>query len=397
MMRSLLRRLGQRKLQTSITVLGVSVGAAVFVLMGAMAADAWGIVDDLLDYYEDKVFVLNENEHNSLSSGSPSNPLTARMVADVRALDGVDQVVCATGLSVGDDEVLTGIPSMIIGGQTGTGSVREGFWGRWEIRDGRAFEETETGVAVAGADMLDDLDAGIGDTVTVRGRRIEIVGSIKRVGWPVLDQCLMVPVADAQAMLAEDVEESLPGVDPADMTLQAVVYPKPGVDASELARRITDEVEGVRVMDVGAMREFLENSSLIIIARSVLFAACLLALLAGAMPIVNTMSVSVADQTREIGVKRALGASAGRIVRDVLAEAALIGALGGALGVGVSVPAALAMNAAAAAESGVTQFALSWQIVSLAVVFSVTVGVIGGLYPAWRVSRMDPVDALAHE
>jgi putative ABC transport system permease protein len=109
------------------------------------------------------------------------------------------------------------------------------------------------------------------------------------------------------------------------------------------------------------------------------------------------MSVSVADQTREIGVKRALGASARRVVRDVLVESALIGIMGGALGAAVAVVASWVLNAAAVADQGAPVFTIAWQIVGIAIVFSIAVGAVGGLYPAWRVSRMDPVDALAHE
>jgi putative ABC transport system permease protein len=130
---------------------------------------------------------------------------------------------------------------------------------------------------------------------------------------------------------------------------------------------------------------------------ALLTAACVLALIAGALPIVNAMSVSVADQTREIGVKRALGASAGRVVRDVIVEASLIGVLGGALGTVVALVASWAMNEAAVASGGAPTFTIAWALPLVAMVFSVAVGALGGLYPAWRVSRMDPVDALAHE
>ncbi len=394
---SAIRRLAQRKLQTTLTVFGVAVGAAIFVMMGGMGVNAAGVMNQLLDYHGDKVYVLNAAGVSSLGTGSIEHPLTAAMIDELEAVDGVDMVLCAAAAGYDDEEVLQGIPYMIFGGTTGSGDKREGFWGRWEIAEGRAFEESETGVAVAGQDMLTRLDAEVGDTVTVRGHQIEIVGSMKRLGWPSLDQCLMLPLRDAQAITLESLPPALRTLDPADMTMQAVVYPVSGVDPSELRDRIEAEVAGVMVMDIGDLMEMLDDMGWMVVAEALLVSACFLALLAGSMPIVNTMMVSVADQTREIGVKRALGASAGRIMRDILAEAALIGALGGVLGALLAVAASLVMNEAALADGGAPVFTVAWEIVGLALVFSVVVGVLGGLYPAWRVSRMDPVDALAHE
>lgn len=396
-MLSVLRRLGQRKLQTSLTVLGVAVGAAVFVMMGGIALNAAAVVNRLVDFHSGKVYVVDADGMTSLMTGSIEHPLSAEAVARVEAVPGVEKVVCAAALGYDDEEVLQGIPYMICGGTTGSGDVREGFWGPWRVERGRAFQESETGVGVAGPDMLARLDADIGDTVTVRGRRITIVGAMRRQNWPMLDQCLMLPLADAQSMTVESLPEVFRTMDPADMSMQAVVYPEPGVDSSELGRRIERDVDGVLVMDISDTRRMLEDTSWMLVAEALLASACLLALVAGSMPIVNTMMVSVTDQTREIGVKRALGASAGRIVRDVLGEAALIGALGGVVGGTVAAGASWALNEAALAEGAAPMFTLDWWLLGLALVFSVTVGVFGGVYPAWRVSRMDPVDALTHE
>lgn len=380
-----------------LTVFGVAVGAAVFIMMGGMGLNAAGVVERLFDYHRDKLYVVSAEGLSSLMTGTVEHPVTAEKIAELEAVDGVSMVLPATAIGLDDEEVLQGIPYMIYGGQTGTGDKREGFWGRWEVGEGRCFDETETGVAVAGVDMLTRLDAEVGDTVTVRGERIRIIGSMKRLGWPSLDQCLMLPLADAQSMLADTVRDSFADANPEDMTMQVVIYPDEGIDTSELRDTIEAEVDGVLVFDIGDMEAMFQDTSWLVVAQALLVAACVLALLAGAMPIVNTMVVSVADQTREIGVKRALGASAGRIVRDVLAEAALIGLFGGALGTVVAVSASEALNRAALADAGAPVFTIAWEIVGLAMAFSIIVGMLGGMYPAWRVSRMDPVDALAHE
>jgi putative ABC transport system permease protein len=118
----------------------------------------------------------------------------------------------------------------------------------------------------------------------------------------------------------------------------------------------------------------------------------LITLLGASIALMNIMLVSVTERTREIGTRKALGASAQVIVVQFLAEAVLVSVLGGVagiiLGLAVGNGLAFAMNAD-------TVFPIQWMLLALAV--SVAVGILSGWYPAKKAAALDPIEALRYE
>jgi len=104
----------------------------------------------------------------------------------------------------------------------------------------------------------------------------------------------------------------------------------------------------------------------------------------------NIMFVSVAERTREIGIRKAIGAKRRTILVQFLIEAASICFLGGLIGLGIAWPLTLLMRKFIPAT-------LSPVVVSIALVVALVTGVLSGFFPAWRAARMNPVDALRNE
>ena len=115
-----------------------------------------------------------------------------------------------------------------------------------------------------------------------------------------------------------------------------------------------------------------------------------LSLLVGGIGIMNIMFVSVAERTREIGIRKAIGAKRRTILLQFLIEAATICLIGGAIGLGIAWPLTLLLQRYMPAS-------LSPIVVSLALLVSLVTGVVSGFVPAWRAARMNPVDALRNE
>ena len=115
-----------------------------------------------------------------------------------------------------------------------------------------------------------------------------------------------------------------------------------------------------------------------------------LSLFVGGIGIMNIMFVSVAERTREIGIRKAIGAKRRTILLQFLVEAATICLIGGAIGLGIAWPLTLLIQQYIPA-------AMSPTVVSLALLVSLITGVLSGLAPAWRAARMNPVDALRNE
>ena len=117
-----------------------------------------------------------------------------------------------------------------------------------------------------------------------------------------------------------------------------------------------------------------------------------ISLLVGGIGIMNVMLATVTERTREIGIRRALGAKRKHIVTQFLVETMVLSGAGGLLGVGIGLLIPWIVERTAELETIVTPAAPI-----LAFGISVAVGIVFGLYPAWRAANMDPVEALRHE
>jgi ABC-type antimicrobial peptide transport system permease subunit len=123
-----------------------------------------------------------------------------------------------------------------------------------------------------------------------------------------------------------------------------------------------------------------------------LLAVAMISLLVGGVGIMNIMLVSVTERTREIGLRMAVGAEPGDILRQFLAEAIVLCLIGGAMGILVG-----------RGTSSLVQLVLDWPTaisigaIVAAVLVSATVGIVFGYYPAWKASRLDPIEALRYE
>ena len=122
-------------------------------------------------------------------------------------------------------------------------------------------------------------------------------------------------------------------------------------------------------------------------------AAAVLALVIGGLSVVNTMIMAVTERFREIGLKKAVGAHTGHVLREYLTEATLIGFLGGAIGYALGVALTNLLNLAGK-SSNLELFLITPKLSAIALGFAVALGALAGSIPAFRAARLDPVRAL---
>jgi putative ABC transport system permease protein len=265
-----------------------------------------------------------------------------------------------------------------------------------EVMQGRGLTVDDEGasVVVVGSDLARKLEARIGDTIELHGTPFEVVGIL----GPTLttpDNNAFTPLAAAQALLHEDLPAVIrASVEPSELASQAVVFPEAGVALSELAERIEAGVPNTATLTGDEFDEIVGSSMAIF--NAIIIGVALISLVVGGLSVINTMAMSVAERTREIGIKRAIGGSRGRIVRELLAESGAIGLLGGLLGLGLGTLVVVVANEAGRA-SGTVLFQMTPQTAIFAVGFSTILGTVAGLIPAWNASRLDPVDALRYQ
>lgn len=384
---AVLRNIFRRKLRAFLTISGITIGVFALVVMGSMAEKINLLVDGGLRYYGDKVTVASD-----ASGGTFGAPLSLTKIDEIEQVQGVAAASASVMMLIDDEQGLTmGVPPMIMGGD-GRGDEYESF--KITYRSGRALAPEERGKVVVGADLVAKLNAEVGRTITVRGTEFEVVGIMdKTLTAP--DSCVFVALADAQQLYLAELPEIIRSqVIPDQLITGITVYPQPGVDPEALALRINDQVSGVKASGPDDFKEQVASSTRIF--NAIVFGVALISLLVGGLSVVNTMTMSVFERTREIGIRKAVGASHGQIVGQFLTESAVIGALGGGAGLLLGWMFTMVANAAGNG-SGTSLFLLTSRLAIGAVLFALLLGVISGIYPSWHAARLKPVAALRFE
>ena len=389
---SMFRNLTRRKLRTALTVVGIAVGIWALVVMAAMANKLSALVEGGATYFEGKVLV-SDASNTPFSVGN--TPLPISIVPQIERVPGVAVAVPRVQLLMNPDDPSYTFqrPATVVGYNTEADKGHETF--PLEIAQGRTPSAEDEGqrVALLGSELASEFDKGVGDTVTIRGSEFTIIG----VGQTMLtsfDKSLVVPLVAGQEILAQETPVLAGGdFEPGQLTSIVVVYPEEGVNTVSLAERIEESIPRVRAeTDIDYGDQF--RSSLAIF-NGIVLSVAMISVLVGGLATFNTMTMSVAERVREIGIKRAIGATRGRIMREMLSEAAAIGLIGGLLGVATGAVFVYGANQIGEA-SGTVLFLLAPGIAAFAVVFSTVLGVVAGAVPAWTASGLDPVDALRY-
>jgi putative ABC transport system permease protein len=388
-----LRDLARRPVRTTLTIVGITIGIWALVVFGSMANKINAMVEGGSSYYSDK---LSLSDSTGSLGGFSSAPMSLATADLVRKVEGVD-VVRPAVMMLMDDQASTvqmGVPPMITGSVAGSDEGRETFV--TSIAQGRKLTAADEGkfVTVLGSDIARKYDKQVGDLIALKGNAFEVVGVLE----PTLtapDQAAEVPLQAAQELfvltLPPMVRENLR---PTDLATSMTVYPEAGVDPEVLAQRIEAQVPNVAAT---TGKDFdAQIGSATSVLNAILVGIALISLAVGGLSVINTMAMSIAERTREIGIKRAIGGSRTRIVRELVLEAGLIGFLGGAIGLILGAVVVVVANELGR-RSGTVLFDLTAGTALVAILFSTILGAVAGFVPAMHAARLDPVSALRYE
>jgi putative ABC transport system permease protein len=420
--RSALRNLGRRPVRNVLTAGGVLIGIVTLV---AMVSFGVGVQREVQRNFEtvglENLFVQPVFEESDgfdpFAQREPKVPLTPELVAQIAALEDVVEVTPSLSLPVGMEVSLAldgeSMPVFISGG--GGTPFRFGPPTQSDILAGSDIGESGSGaILVAGlADRLLGGDGEDPDESTFEeliGREIVLTVQLPR-GESADFETTIVGVQNGFATRSLDV-----GIRERE-AIQAWWFDDPdilereGYEQLVVRARDLDAVPAVTVaieeleVEAQSLEAILDVANQVLsLLQALLGSVGGLALLVAALGVANTMMMAIYERTREIGVLKALGASAGEIRWLFTVEAGLIGLIGGFAGLVFGGLLGRLVDWIAhkyLVNEGVTGVgALSiipWWLALGALIFAALIGILAGLYPAARAARLDPVTALRHE
>jgi putative ABC transport system permease protein len=389
-MMTILYNLVNRKLRTVLTILGITIGIIALTVMGAMSEKLDNLINGAIDYYNSRIIV---QPRTGIPGGILGPPLTMDMLESINNLPGIDAVFPSTFIlyQEDDDEALSfslGFPPVI----KGIDARRLYYKGdpySINLDSGRLFGEQEKSVALIGMDIARNKQLDIGDSLKLREHEHQVVGIMSQT-LTLRDNFIFIPIKAAQEILAELLPYPL-NLDPYTLVSEIEVYPVKLADAADVAENINRQIKGVRAFPPGKIKKLYEQKLKIFIAIAI--SSAVVAVLVGGLSILNTMMMSVSERTKEIGLKKAIGASNSDILKEFIVEAGIIGTIGGIAGLAFGWLTIDLMNRTVFSR-GIFVFDITPRLVVLVFIFAVALGILAGLFPAWTASKRKPIDAL---
>jgi len=398
------------RLRSALTMLGILIGVSAVILLVAVGNGASVQINNQIQSLgANVIFVYPANAKGAggVSQGfGTSQTLT---MADVDALNSRQQ----------DPDVVAAIPIAQSGGQitysnqnyfaptTGTSTafpqVRD-----YQIAEGSFFTQDDVlaqrRVVVIGQTVVDNLFAGtdpVGQTIKINRQSFRVIGVFAAkggTGFGSQDNVVVAPITAVWAYLSGNRGKSVSQIVASASSAGTVSQAETEITTILLQRhQISDPSQAD--FQIQSQQDILTQANSIATALTLVLGAIAgISLVVGGIGIMNIMLVTVTERTREIGIRKAIGARWRDVLTQFLIEAMVLSGLGGALGIALG--AALAFEAPhvpAIASSGFPTPVVSVPSVLLAFGVSVGIGLFFGIYPANRAARLHPIEALRHE
>src|SRR5713226_5959967 len=389
----MLRNIGRRKLRSVLTISGIVIGVLALTTMGAIAENFNALLDGGVKYFSSNVQV-------GPPDGQSASLLPTSKIDEIKAVDGVAAAFPSYTFAAEPGAVQAvsfGFPDLII-----AGDPAENDWAALKTTTAQGHQVD------LGSTIDKKYKKKVGDTIDLPVRPADAKPDFVNHTFTVVgiliptltapDTFAYMTTADGQMLLKDSLPIAIRGqIDVSQITEAIDVYGKPGASISELdaiADRINAQVTGVKATKPSVIVNSFKSGGAIFTAITT--AAALLALVIGGLSVVNTMFMAVAERVREIGLKKAVGATTRNIMGEFLLEATLIGAIGGLIGYGLGVIITVVANALTAPGTS-TLFLITLRLSIFALGFAVALGAVAGILPAFRAARLDPVTALRNE
>lgn len=398
-----LESLGANKMRSGLTILGIVIGVAAVIAMLAAGAGAQNtITGSISGIGANLLFVFQGNTTQQVRNVSPLTKQDAQALKDEFLAPSVAAVapVVQRSLPVTFEREQTN--STITGVEPDYLAVRN-----YVLTEGEPLNQEhllgQASVALLGPQVADKLfgrhENVTGQTIRIDGQPFRVIGVLESKGggsFGSQDNVVLVPMTTAQARL---IRRSRDQVDV--IYIQAInsdAVKQAANEVSDILRTRHRTAIGVDDFTVFSQQDFVATAATITGVLTIFLGGVAgISLLVGGIGIMNIMLVSVTERTREIGLRKAIGARKRDIMVQFLTESSLLSLMGGLIGIALGWSIAALIGRVATAAGTPFNPTVGLDAVLLATIFSTAVGLFFGLYPANRAANLEPVEALRYE
>jgi putative ABC transport system permease protein len=404
------RNLMAAKFRSFLTVLGIIIGVGSVIIIMAIGQSAQALIlSQISGVGSNLIGVLpGASDDKSPPPSAMGIVVTTLKYDDLKALlnsNNVPEVSSGAGYSLGSDTATyngNNLTVSYVGTTSGYVDVENA-----EVEEGRFFtQDEETNMSrsiVVGYNLVENLFLGddpLGKNVKIKDQNFTVIGVLKKrgstgFGISSQDDSIYVPIKTAQKLLL--------GIDHLGFirlkVKEASLIPAAVVDTKTTLRErhhITDpSKDDFSVRDQASALTTITNVTNVL--RYFLLAIGTISLVVGGVGIMNIMLIAVSQRIREVGLRKAVGAKNADVKTQFLVESAFISLIGGIVGIAIGIFVAFIISVGAKLLQYDWPFIITWQSIVVAVIVSGGIGIIFGLYPARKASRVSPMEALRYE
>ena len=373
------------KMRSFLTMLGIIIGISSVIILVGMGEGTKKRVIEQIEKLGTNLITVN-------LMGNRNTSISNEELAELKTKPGIKEI--APSISQGSVNIKAGTESTTTTLEASTPNYET--IRKISVSDGRFIAQRDIdnrfNVLVIGSETADNLfstTSVVGKTMYVNGIEFTIIGVLKSEGTSSSgssDDRIILPISTAQRLLkTSTIKTFYIEAENKDKVSEAMAYL-----TLFMNKKFDNNTQSYRVMNQTTLLETANATTESMTAMLSGIAA--ISLLVGGIGIMNIMLVSVIERTREIGIRKAIGAKRGIILAQFLIEASTISSLGGIIGVLIGY-----LGAYLGPKYFGTTIVISGDIVAAAFAFSMIVGVVFGIYPASKASKLNPIDALRFE